>query len=459
MANEAGMNRRHFLKHVAGASLMAVPAMQFIRTIQANAQEMRRNNKSLIVLWMGGGPASIDIWDLKPGRPTGGPFREISTSAQGVRISEHMPRTAEQMRNLVIIRSLTTTEGDHMRGRQLMHTSYTPNPAIQFPSIGSVVAKKAPDLPNYQDISLPNYISIGGGGDGPGFLGMNYAPFTIQNAGTPPQNITPPASLGAPGSDALLDRVNRRRRLFTELEDHFMFGQTPHLTQIPPDMTREQRAALLAARAQYADASKAHNDIYYKGFSLVASSEGKVFDLKNESQKTRDDYGPGFGQSALLARRLVESGVSAVEITLGGWDTHNQTFDAHSRVNGLQPTLDRAMSSLVRDLVDRSRWQNTVVMWMGEFGRTPRINQNNGRDHWARCWSVVIGGGALRGGQAYGSTDEDGMAVANNPVRVGDLFATVYRALGIDPSAQVRDAIGRPFPIAGGSGRPIEALF
>src|SRR5438876_8663503 len=176
MANEAGMNRRHFLKHVAGASLMALPAMQFIRNIQANAQEMRRNNKSVIVLWMGGGPATIDIWDLKPGRPTGGPFTEINTTAAGVRISQHMPRVAEQMRNLVILRSLTTTEGDHTRGRQLMHTSYTPNPALAFPSIGAVAAHEAPKLAGYRDISLPNYISVGGAADGPGFLGMNYAP-------------------------------------------------------------------------------------------------------------------------------------------------------------------------------------------------------------------------------------------------------------------------------------------
>jgi len=457
MANEAGMNRRHFMKHVAGASLMALPAMQFIRTIQANAQEMRRNNKSLIILWMGGGPASIDIWDLKPGRPTGGPFREIATRADGVRISEHMPRTAEQMRHLNIIRSLTTTEGDHNRGTQLMHTSYTPNPAIAFPAIGAVAAKKIPELERYQDISLPNYITIGGAGSqGPGFLGMNYAPFTIQNPGTPPQNITAPDSLRqGQSAEAVVDRLQRRRRLFLELEDQFMFGQAPHLTaDLPANAARSDR---LAARSPYMDASKAHHDIYYKGFSLVASSEGKVFDLKNESQKVRDEYGPGFGQAALMARRLVESGVSAVEISLGGWDTHNQNFDAHS--TRLQPALDRAMSSLVKELVERGRWQNTVIVWMGEFGRTPRINQNSGRDHWARCWSVVVGGGAMRGGQVYGSTDQDGMAVDQNPVRVGDLFATIYRALGIDPSSQVRDAIGRPFGIAGGNGRPIDALF
>jgi hypothetical protein len=455
MANEAGMNRRHFLKHLAGASLMAVPALAFLRTIQANAQQMRRNNKSLIILWMGGGPATIDIWDLKPGRPTGGPFRDISTRANGVRISEHMPRVAEQMGHLSIVRSLTTTEGDHMRGRQLMHTSYTPNPAIQFPSIGAVASHEIPRLAGYQEISLPNYISIGGPADGPGFLGMNFAPFTIQNPGTPPQNIAPPPGLGA--GDSLEDRIQRRRRLFLELEDHFMFGQTPHLTS-GGAMNAEQRAAMLAARAQVADASKAHNDVYYKGFSLVASNEGKIFDLKNENPKVRDEYGNnGFGQAALMARRLVEAGVSAVEISLGGWDTHNQNFDALSQ--RLMPTLDRAMGTLVKELVERGRWNNTVVVWMGEFGRTPRINQNAGRDHWARCWSVVVGGGAFRGGRVIGSTDEDGLSVATDPVRVGDLFASVYRALGIDPSSQVRDPIGRPFAIAGGNGRPIEGLF
>jgi hypothetical protein len=442
MANEMGMDRRHFLKHVAGYSALALPGLQFVRTIQANAQELRRRNKSVIVLWMGGGPASIDIWDLKPGRPTGGEFREINTSVPGIRISEHMPRVAQQMRNLVIIRSLTTTEGDHARGRTLMHTSYTPNPAVAFPSLGSVAAHEIPKLSGYHDISLPNYIAVGGNADGPGFLGMNYAPFSVQNPGQPPENIRPPQSLGAAGDAE--ERVRRRQRLFYTFEDEFTRTRVPHM--------------LGKDRAKFADASKAHNEIYQKGFSLIASKEGKVFDLKGESPALVASYGNNnFGRSALMARRLVEAGVSAVEINLGGWDTHQQTFQAHAQ--RLQPTLDNAMGTLVRDLVDRGMWQNTVLVWMGEFGRTPRINQNNGRDHWARCWSIVVGGGAIRGGQVYGSTDEDGLNVATNPVRVGDVFATLYRGLGIDPTTQIRDPIGRPFAIAAGNGRPIEQLF
>ncbi len=446
MANQPGMNRRHFLKHVAAYSAMAVPGLEFIRNINANAQTLRRNNKSVIILWMGGGPASIDIWDLKPGQNTGGEFRPINTSANGVQISEHMSRTAQQMHHLAIIRSLTTTEGDHMRGTQLMHTGYTPNPAIAFPSLGAVASMEIPKLPGYRDISLPNYITIGGGrqAEGPGFLGMNYAPFTVQNPGTPPENIRPPSGLGN-GAIEQMERIRRRQRLFYDLEDQFMTGRSPHLE------TEKDRA-------KFADASKAHQDIYRKGFSLVASKEGKVFDLKGEPARLQEDYGNnGFGRAALLARRLVEAGVSAVEISLGGWDTHNQTFNAHS--TRLQPTLDRAMGTLVRDLADRGMIQNTVIMWMGEFGRTPRINQNNGRDHWARCWSIVVGGGAIRGGQAYGSTTADGMAVANNPTTIADVFATVYRALGIDPATQVRDPIGRPFNISGTNGRVIQGLL
>ncbi|HZZ80837.1 MAG TPA: DUF1501 domain-containing protein [Gemmataceae bacterium] len=459
----SGMNRRHFLKHVAAASALALPGMEFVRTIQANAQTLRRNNKSVVILWMQGGPATIDIWDLKPGRPTGGEFTEIQTSAPGVRISQHMPRVAEQMRNLAIIRSLSTSEGDHNRGTQLMHTSYTPNPAIAFPSLGSIMAHEAPKLAGYQGPSLPAYLTIGGGGMGAtgGFLGMNFAPFNVQNPGTTPENIRAPGNLGS-GTD-LEDRVQRRRRLFNEIEDQFMFGRVPHLSAGMAYSSQSERDARLAVRARFADASKAHRDVYYKGFSLTASKEGQVFDLKNEKTKLMEDYGAAgqgasnFGRAAILARRLLESGVSAVELSLGGWDTHGQNFNALATRQ--LPPLDRAMGTLVRDLVDRGMWQNTVVVWMGEFGRTPRINQNNGRDHWSRCWSVVVGGGAIRGGQAYGATDADGMDVARDRVNIGNVFASIYRGLGIDPDNQVRDPIGRPFRIAGMNGRPIDALF
>jgi hypothetical protein len=436
--SNAGMNRRHFMKHVAAYSALAVPGIQFVRTLQANAQQMQRNNKSVIIMYMNGGPATIDIWDLKPNHPNGGEFRPINTSANGVQISEHMPITAQQMHRLAIIRSLTTNEGDHNRGRQLMHTSYTPNPAIDFPSLGAVVTLRAPTLPGFQAVSLPGYIAVGGGAGGGGFLGMNYAPFTVQNPGTPPENIRPPQGVTQ-------HRMQRRNRLFWMFEDQFSQGQAPHLN------TQEQRAT-------FADGSLAHSEVYGKGFALTASGEGNIFDLRNEPASVTEAYGnSNFGRSALLARRLVEAGVSSVEISMGGWDTHNGNFNA-LRTNQL-PTLDRAMGNLVRELNERGLWQNTALVWIGDFGRTPRINQNAGRDHWPRCWSVVIGGGAIQGGRVHGSTTNDGMAVDQNPATVGDLFATVYQALGIDPSSQVRDPIGRPFNIAGQGGQPIQSLL
>jgi len=439
------MNRRHFLKHVAGYSLMALPGWQFLQTIQANAQQLRRNNKSLIIMWMGGGPATIDIWDMKPGRPTGGEFRPIDSTADGVQICEHLPQTAQQMRHLAVIRSLTTTEGDHNRGTTLMHTGRTPNPATQFPSMGAVMAQQAPTLQGYQATSLPAYVTVSGGrgADGPGFLGMTYAPFNVQNPGTPPDNLQARGLAG--NANDTMNRIHRRQRLFYDIENGFVADRAPYLNAP-------------AERAKFADPSLAHKDTYKKGFDLVANKDGTVFNFKGETPSTLTSYGnTPFGKSALLARRLVEAGVSAVEINLGNWDTHAQNFQA-LRTRQLPP-LDQGMSALVKDLVDRGMWRNTVVLWMGEFGRTPRINQNAGRDHFARCWSVVLGGGAIRGGQAYGASDADGLSVARDPVHVGDVFATVYRALGIDPTMQIRDPIGRPFSIAGDNGRPINALF
>ncbi|MFO0866633.1 MAG: DUF1501 domain-containing protein [Gemmataceae bacterium] len=429
------MDRRHFMKHVAGYSLLALPGMQFIRNIQANAQELRRNNKSVIIMWMGGGPATIDIWDLKPGRPTGGDFRPIQTDAPGVMISEHMKETAKVMKNLAIIRSLTTTEGDHMRGNQLMHSSYTPNPAIAFPSLGSIVSHEAPKLAGYREISLPNYISVSGGGgqgSGPGFLGMTYAPFNIQNPGTPPENVRPPQGLG--GSEVETeDRIQRRRRLWNTVEGQFMQDRAPYLT------TEKDRA-------KFADGSKNHNDVYQRAFQPGRLEGRQGLRPRRIRCLSQAAYGTSqFGRSALMGvawwKRAFPQSKSAS--AAGIRTTRTSKLSAQRQL----PPLDMAMSALVKDLVDRGiAVAKHDAHLMGEFARTPRINQNAGRDHWSRCWSIVVGGGAIKGGQAYGSTDEDGMSVKDNPVKIGDVFATLYRGLGIDPSTQVRDSIGRPSP-------------
>ena len=427
-------NRRHFLKHMAGLSLMAVPGMQFIQHLRAAAPALKKQNKSIIVLWMSGGPSHMDTWDLKPGADTGGDFKAIKTSVPGIEISEHLPTVAKQMQHLAVVRSLVTNEGSHERGRVLMHTARQPSLVVNYPSLGAVASQQLTP----KELALPGFISIGRPADGPGFLGMNYAPFTVQNPGQPPSNIRTP--------DGVNDlRIRRRQQLFYAVEDNFSSTLVAQLD------TQDKK--------RHTDAAIAHTEIYGKAFSLVADKNGrKVFDLSSESSGLLREYGTtgSFGRSCLLARKLIEAGVTCVEVDLGGWDNHANIFPTLSK--NLLPQLDKGMGSLVKDLVDRGLWKNTVVVWMGEFGRTPRINQNAGRDHWARCWSVVVGGGAIKGGQVYGSTSKDGMDVDKNPCSVGDLFASLYKGIGIDPGIQIRDTIGRPHKISGEDGKPIAAL-
>jgi uncharacterized protein (DUF1501 family) len=289
-----------------------------------------------------------------------------------------------------------------------------------------------------KDLDLPSFISVGGGGGarvGSGFLGMAYAPFTVQNAGNLPENIAPPAGVAD-------DRAVRRKMLFDGVEGSLKTNVAN-------------------------DATKAHGDIYTKAFSLSVSKRRDVFkfDTKEENE-ARTRYGnSGFGRGCLLAKKLVDAGAVAVEVDLGGWDLHQNTHaQLHTTAGtGRADTLDKGMGSLIEDLAASGRLKDTVIMWAGEFGRTPRINANAGRDHFPRAWSVVIGGGAIKGGQVYGSTDSTGESVKDNKVEIGDVFATVYRGLGIDPTpetnASIRDNLGRPFAIAGDKSKEIKGLL
>jgi hypothetical protein len=435
----AGMNRRHFLKHAAALSALAVPSSRFWEGLRAAEGDLKKKGKSLIILWMGGGPSHMDLWDLKPGEQTGGDFKPTRTAAPGIEISEILPTVARQFRNLSIVRSLVTNEGSHDRGTVLMNTGRQPNPVVSYPAMGAVVSSQLTP----KDLPLPGFIGVGGTAQriGPGFLGMQYAPFTVQNAGQPPANIKAPGNLGGNDQDTM-ERLHRRQRLFYTVEDNFSVGAFPHLK------SAEDREAA-------GSAAQAHEAIYKKAFDLTISPLRTVFEVNKEPAKVQDAYGRnGFGMGCLLARKLVEQGVTCVEVDLGGWDNHANIFTTLRRGNG--PTLDKGMGALVQDLVDRGLWKNTVLLWMGEFGRTPRINQNTGRDHWARCWSVVVGGGAIKGGQVYGATSKDGMDVAKDPVSLGDLFATIYKGLGIDPATKIRDNLGRPLEIA--EGKPLKGL-
>jgi hypothetical protein len=447
-------NRRHFLKHLAGYAALALPNFQFIQRLRAAAPQLKKDGRSVIVLWMGGGPPTIDLWDLKYGQATAFDDKPTLTNVSGVEISPLLPKVAEQMDHLAIIRALATTEGDHNRGTTLMHTGRPPSPVVINPSLGAMVSYRFRE--QTKNLDLPSFVSVSGGGGGSGFLGMNYAPFMLQNPGQPPENLRPSIGTGLEGKD----RIRRRQRLFYTVEDTFSMGLTPYLSPGKKGPASEaERHRIEAERKKVADASVAHGEVYHKAFNLVASGRGKVFEITPADGKLVQEYGQtGFGRGCLLARKLIEAGVTAVEVDLGGWDLHRDTQTALKRK---LPEMDAGMGTLVRDLVDRGLWDKTVLIWMGEFGRTPRINQNAGRDHWPRCWSIVVGGGGIKGGQAYGATNKDGTDIQDKRCTIGDVFATIYQALGLDPKTDrdVRDNLGRPFPLTPEGSSPLKGLI
>lgn len=414
----AGMTRRHFNSHLAGSSAALGAALTMGNSIRAHADTMRKNRKSAIMLWMGGGPPTIDIWDLKPGAATGGPFKPIATSGD-MQISEHMPMTAKQMHNLSVIRSMSTREADHGRGRYYMHTGFVPNPNIEHPSYGSVLAHEL--ISQRPGLEIPPFVSIGGASAGPGFLGMAWAPFSVTSNG-------------------------RIRNLDMRVDDSRLMQRMAALQTIENGFIRKTRD--LPARE--------HAKVLKKTQDLMTSQQMKAFRVDEEPAAMKERYGEnGFGQGCLLARRLVEAGVPFIEVDLGGWDLHQNVHQTLADTK--LPQLDRAMSALTEDLEQRGLIDDTCIMWMGEFGRTPRINQNSGRDHWARSWSVVVGGGGVKGGLGIGATTEDGMRVDTTPYTSEDVMATVCRGLGISTETTFTSKNGRPMKIANG-GKVISEL-
>lgn len=414
-----GMSRRHFMSHLVGSSALVGTSLAMNHSLASAASILKANNKRCVLLWMGGGPSTMDIWDLKPGAATGGPFKPIATSGD-VQICEHMPMTAKVMDRLSIVRNMSTREADHDRGRYYMHTGYVPNPNVQHPSYGSVIAHELAET--RKQLEIPPFVSIGGGSEGPGFLGMSWAPFSVDSNGRI-RDLEMSVGEG---------RLERRLASLKLLETNFI---------------KENRGKGALEHAKVLD----------KTLQLMTSQQMQAFQVASEPTEVAQRYGENdFGRGCLLARRLVEAGVPFVEVNLGGWDNHQNIFPTLQ--DDKLPTLDRGMSALVEDLTQRGLWDDTVVLWMGEFGRTPRINGNTGRDHWARSWSVVAGGGGLKGGLAVGATNEDGTRVEGESYSSEDMMATICQAMGISLSTSFQSSNGRPMKIANG-GKLIKELI
>jgi uncharacterized protein (DUF1501 family) len=404
----------------AGGGLLGALLARLAPPGEALAAEPPPKAKACVVLWMNGGMSHIDTFDPKPGAKTGGSFKAIKTKAKGVLYSEHAPLLAEQAHKIAVVRGMTSKEGNHDRARYLLHTGYAPTPTAQHPSLGAWVSQGMGD----KSADLPSFISISGPSVGAGALGIEHGPLVLQKAGEPPQNV----DLLPHVHDA---RFDRRRAALAALEARF---------------AKETGDPKVTGRGA----------VYDKAIRLMRSQHRSLFEVAGEAEAVKKAYGDSdFGRGCLIARRLVEAGVKFVEVTLDGWDTHKDNFE---RVKKQLGKVDPAVSALIRELDERKLLGSTLVVLMSEFGRTPKINDNDGRDHYPQAWTALLAGGGIRGGIAHGGTDAEGAKVVEKPVTVPDLFATLATQLGQDPAKTALSGSGRPISLTD-SGTPVAELI
>jgi hypothetical protein len=423
------LTRRHCLK-LGLLGLGGIPLGTLLQARAPGAAPTSVRAKSCILLWLDGGPSHLETFDPKPAAPleVRGPFSTISTSVPGIHLSELLPRTAQVLQHVAVLRSLTSPLGEHGIANQYLLTGYKPSPVLTHPSYGAVLAHQRASQADDGTNHFPSYIAIPETrlAWGAGFLGNRYEPF-------------------ATGGDPAQPDFRVR-----DLEVH-------------PSLNRERlqrRAAYLRELNRPQQAASATNeqqqDSFAAAFRLTQSPEVRqAFDLSAEPAKLRGQYGPRtFGQSCLLARRLVERGVPFVSVLQAGWDTHEglvlQLRDGYSGAKvgvGLVPTFDAAFATLVEDLDQRGMLDDTLLVAMGEFGRTPKLNTRGGRDHWPRVFSAVMAGGGIRGGQVIGASDRVGESPLDRPITPADLACTLFTLLGIDPTHALSTADGRPIPI------------
>jgi Protein of unknown function (DUF1501) len=408
-----------------------------------------RRQRSCILLWMTGGPSQTDTFDMKPGHENGGEFKPIDTSVPGIQISEHLPRLARVMDHVALVRSMSTREGDHSRATYLVRTGYLPQGPVHYPPLGALLSHSL----DSGDSELPGYVSVAPyrffspAAYGPGFLGPQYAPLVVGEDTGP--------GIRQPGQYD--DEALRVRNL-----------------ELPPGIDRARTDARLSLWSEFESEfvstrpgvpAETHRAAYDKAVRMMRSEAVKAFDLDGEPEELRDAYGRNrFGQGCLLARRLVERGVPFIEVSLNGpsemgsfaWDTHRDNFRS---VRRLCEVLDPAWATLLTDLKQRGLLDTTLVVWMGEFGRTPAINGGAGRDHFATAWTTALCGGGVTGGAAVGRTSADGQTIEDRPVAIHDLVATICLALGVDPLDQNMSNVGRPIRLADPEAKPLREVL
>lgn len=418
------ISRRGFL-HTLSAGAFAAGSLNLRDMMTLQAAELQKQGKSMILLWMGGGPSQFETFDPKPNHENGGGTKAISTSVPGIKIAEGWKQTAQVMDELAIIRSMTNKEGSHPRATYQMHTGYIPSGSVKHPSLAANIAKQISD----PEVDLPVVVSVGST-QGAGFLGVNYEPFVVNDPSKMPDNTS---------TTVPTNRYRRRLGLLDRLEDEF-----------------SDRGGDVVV--------KNHRDLYGKTSKMVLSSNLKSFDLGEEPQSLKERYGDSnFGRGCMLARRLVEAGTTFIEVSSrtrgpgGGvnWDTHQDNFE---RTADNASVVDPATAALLTDLKDRGLLEKTLVVWMGEFGRTPRVNPRGGRDHYPRVFNAAVAGCGVRGGQVIGASTSDGSAVKDDPVTANDLFCSICQALDVDPRHENMSPLGRPMKIVDG-GKSIDRLF
>ena len=423
---EHSMDRRTFLgSAMQGSATLGAGAWGLNALRQpALAEVLKRQEKRVILLWLAGGASQLETWDPKPGRPTGGPYRAIQTAVPGIQISELMPKMATRLKDTAIIRSLNTKDGSHGSGARLMHLGRRDEPNLKYPDLGAVLAREL----GRADSPVPDYVSFYTATEGrgnavgqSGFLGARYAPMSLTTENKPPY-------LSRQESISVADH-QQRAELQALLSERF-------------------------ARKRQLPAVGSHQEAYARVRGLMASEA--LFDISQEPEKLRERYGPTlFGQQALVARRLIEAGTPFVKVSRAWWDSHGQNFETHLE---LVSELDHVMAALLDDLEERGLLENTLVLTLAEFGRTPTINGSLGRDHFGNAWSVSLSGCGIKGGSVYGKTDKDGQTVAEGEIGAGEVFATIYQALGIDHQKDYHLG-ARPIPLTDPGIKPVAEVL